>query len=395
MKKLISLLLLIGFAYNVKAQLTVADDNNVGIGVTEPDSKLSVNDVGSSYSTFYVKNSTASTSQRAGQFYKDNCDGAYSFSVIGRTIVDGGGTKLVGAKFMAYATTAQSYDRTYGVYGVAGNAADGYNYGLYGWLYGSKNGAAVFGCTDGIDVNVNDKWAGYFKGKVNITSELWVAGVQVTSDVNLKKEIRLLADAQTRQIDKIKTLSAIKYKLKTPAELNIVRPEQADTLKTDLHAISYDSDLYTKDQIGLSAQDVQQIYPELVREDNDGFLSVNYTGLIPVLIEGIKEQDQSLSDLEQIVLANEQLIKDQSTILLSQSEAISGLEESLLQQADSIQNLETSLQLHASTVQVLEETVQLQSETIQAMDDVLKNQAEDIKVLKEEIEKLKNSGTSE
>ena len=50
-------------------------------------------------------------------------------------------------------------------------------------------------------------------------------------------------------------------------------------------------------QIGFIAQDIRELFPELVHEDEDGFLAVNYTGLIPVLVEGVKEQQATISDL--------------------------------------------------------------------------------------------------
>lgn len=48
-------------------------------------------------------------------------------------------------------------------------------------------------------------------------------------------------------------------------------------------------------QTGVIAQEVQKLFPDLVKEDNAGMLSVNYSGLIPVLIESIKEQQQQLA----------------------------------------------------------------------------------------------------
>ena len=51
------------------------------------------------------------------------------------------------------------------------------------------------------------------------------------------------------------------------------------------------------------AQEVQKIFPELVNTDEKGFLSVNYIGLIPHLIEAVKE----------LKMVNEKLnIKNQS-----------------------------------------------------------------------------------
>jgi hypothetical protein len=41
-------------------------------------------------------------------------------------------------------------------------------------------------------------------------------------------------------------------------------------------------------QIGLVAQDVEQVFPELVGTDSQGYRSVEYDKLVPVLIEAIK-----------------------------------------------------------------------------------------------------------
>ncbi len=45
-------------------------------------------------------------------------------------------------------------------------------------------------------------------------------------------------------------------------------------------------------QVGIIAQEVQKFFPELVKENATGELSVNYSGLIPLLITSIKEQQQ-------------------------------------------------------------------------------------------------------
>jgi len=42
-------------------------------------------------------------------------------------------------------------------------------------------------------------------------------------------------------------------------------------------------------QIGFIAQDLQKVLPEMVSEDEEGYLSVSYRSLIPVLVEGQKE----------------------------------------------------------------------------------------------------------
>lgn len=43
------------------------------------------------------------------------------------------------------------------------------------------------------------------------------------------------------------------------------------------------------DEIGLIAQEVQELYPELVSTDSDGFLRVKYISFVPLLLEAVKE----------------------------------------------------------------------------------------------------------
>jgi Chaperone of endosialidase len=49
--------------------------------------------------------------------------------------------------------------------------------------------------------------------------------------------------------------------------------------------------------VGVIAQDVEQIFPELVSVNGDGYKSVAYDGLIGLLIEAVKEQQQQINYL--------------------------------------------------------------------------------------------------
>ncbi len=52
-----------------------------------------------------------------------------------------------------------------------------------------------------------------------------------------------------------------------------------------------DKELPKGKQYGFSAQEVQKVFPELVVEDNQGYLAVNYDGFIPVMWEILKERE--------------------------------------------------------------------------------------------------------
>ena len=55
-----------------------------------------------------------------------------------------------------------------------------------------------------------------------------------------------------------------------------------------------------KQKIGLLAQDIEKVFPELVSESN-GIKSVNYQGLVPVLINALKDQQSEIDELKSMV----------------------------------------------------------------------------------------------
>jgi hypothetical protein len=60
----------------------------------------------------------------------------------------------------------------------------------------------------------------------------------------------------------------------------------------------------TKD-MGLLAQEVQEIYPELIGEDTDGYLTVSYTGLIIPMLKTIQEQQKQIDELKKLISGDE------------------------------------------------------------------------------------------
>lgn len=61
-----------------------------------------------------------------------------------------------------------------------------------------------------------------------------------------------------------------------------------------------DAPAEAKDQpgIGVIAQEVERVFPELVTTGDDGFKRVDYIGLIGPLIEAVKELDERVQALE-------------------------------------------------------------------------------------------------
>lgn len=280
------------------AQLKVHTDGKIGIDVTSPVSKFQVGSTGTSLAKVSIHNSSTTTGSRGLAVYQTITSSNWAYGIVGSVLSGSGGNKLVGSYGSGYRGSTATNARTYGMYAVGGNGANGYNSGVFAYILGTRNGAAIFAATPGKgETYVSGIYAGYFRGDVYIEDDAWADHWYTNSDVSLKKDIR---DLNGSSVSKIQQLKAIKYKLKHPTELSTF--QKADTVSLESLQFDLNSSKYTNDRIGLIAQDIQKVYPELVKEDNDGYLGVEYVGLIPVLVEAIKEQQTEIEGLKQEIL---------------------------------------------------------------------------------------------
>jgi hypothetical protein len=97
----------------------------------------------------------------------------------------------------------------------------------------------------------------------------------------------------------------VAYGSPSDARLKIIKRKIQDPLSKILSLNGYefdwketDSVLNIKEDIGVIAQEVQDVLPELVRENENGYLSVRHQGIAPVLIEAVKELHSMVIDLK-------------------------------------------------------------------------------------------------
>ena len=90
----------------------------------------------------------------------------------------------------------------------------------------------------------------------------------------------------------------------------------ANLLLIDGKRYSLKKDVTSKPKVGLLAQNILNVYPELVSETN-GILSVNYQGLVPVVINAIKEQQELIKTQDQLLEAHKQQINTLEKELLN------------------------------------------------------------------------------
>ena len=61
------------------------------------------------------------------------------------------------------------------------------------------------------------------------------------------------------------------------------------------------------EQIGVIAQQLQEVFPEMVKVGEDGYLRVAYSKLIPILVASIQEQQKRIDELSTKLESGSQL----------------------------------------------------------------------------------------
>ncbi len=276
------------------AQIHLDSSNDVGIGITSTASaKLRVYNnsnpytlrTGNYYNTtgtkYGIYNYTGSqgTGTKYGirnYVYQNSGSSAATYSFYNRVYPAGTGTAHSNYNYMA--PNSNSTATKYGVYSYISSAGTGTRYGVYSNIAGEVG-----------------SYAGYFLGDV------YISGVMtVTSDERTKKDVEDVEGA----LAMVRQLEGKSYNFKSDTDMS----------------------LPTGRQFGFMAQELEQVFPELVKnttspgtpiedqlteeeiESGDipadkmtpetTFKSVNYMGMIPILVEAIKEQ-QDLIEQQQ------------------------------------------------------------------------------------------------
>ena len=76
-----------------------------------------------------------------------------------------------------------------------------------------------------------------------------------------------------------------------------------------LNPVTYTNKQTNKQDIGLIAHELQKYYPQLVTGEKDGDVlqSVNYIGLIPILINEVKMSNKRIEKLEKEIVELKQI----------------------------------------------------------------------------------------
>ncbi|MBN2273660.1 MAG: tail fiber domain-containing protein, partial [Bacteroidales bacterium] len=178
--------------------------------------------------------------------------------------------------------------------------------------YGSADLKLCTGTAFNVKITVNNSTGNVGIGrsphatyKLDVQGDVASMGQVLTSDIRLKDNIMPLE----ADIEKINLLNPITFTFKRP-EIEKTRSDINDTTIQEELADPNNEQFYDQIRYGFSAQELQQVFPDFVSADENGFLSVNYVGMIPVLVDVLKEQHKQIESLQTLItLHEEEIIK--------------------------------------------------------------------------------------
>ena len=286
------ILLAVSMAFSMNAQIQTYSTNNSGSTTSSAIGSYTLATAAGAFASGKDTEATGEYSQALG--YKAKAHGDRSFAIghlskasgVNSTAMGywteangnystsmGGGTKANGVNSTAigYGSYASDYSSlVIGHWNLSGSTVTGSatTANSANTLFVIGNGSQSWSKSDAFKVMAN--------GDTTVSNDLTVGGdIVVSSDARLKANIVSLGS--------------------TLAKLLLI-DGKSYTMKKD-----------GKQKIGVLAQDIQKVFPELVTTDDKDMLAVNYQGLVPVLINALKEQDDKISRLENLV---EKLISD-------------------------------------------------------------------------------------
>lgn len=222
--------------------------NNVFIGYNAGKDEVNSN-------RLYIDNSDTSSPLIYGDFAND------------RLALNGN----VGVNRGAYSNAAlvvEAGTNGWGTYSIKGTSTNGYNY---------FEGNTAFGSST---ANISS-YALAVNGTAFVTSGVWGS-----SDKRWKKNITTIDSA----LEKIVNLRGVTFYWKI-----MDFPDRGFT---------------DEKQVGVIAQEVEAILPELVKTDSDGYKSVSYDRFTVVLIEAVKEQQKQIEILKTQIIIQQKEVEE-------------------------------------------------------------------------------------
>jgi hypothetical protein len=259
-------------------------ENSIGIQQTFPSGRLHVNTANASITGMILQGFTSQTANltewqnSAGTVIASiNASGAFNGLLASGVVTSGeiGNASVVSGNIASGAVGAYHFNAT-GLASGRSLSTDGT--GVLSWATGggggltisddtSTNATRYLTFTSATTGSISTANVSSTKLTFNPSTGDFTAGGNITanSDIKIKKDIKTIENA----LEKVKSLRGVSF----------------TRIGTDIK------------NVGVIAQEVEAVVPELVRE-SDGLKSVAYGNITALLIEAIKEQSKKIEELE-------------------------------------------------------------------------------------------------
>ncbi len=209
--------------------------------------------------------------------------------------------------------------------GVFGQASYGKknNYAIYGQLCSNK-GAAVYGTVSAFDfmgTSLNQAYAGYFAGDTYVrgyfTATSGINGTLLTNarTVDSTPDITTNPFSDRRVCRGLADLTIHTYFISQPERTGSIPDEMNPQIMEELlgsneslkgmastrhsEPVPYvEQQIYSKQHYGIDVNQLEQAFPDLVYEQEDGTKSINYVEMVPILVQAINELNAKIEMLE-------------------------------------------------------------------------------------------------
>jgi hypothetical protein len=264
-------------------------NGRLGVGTSTPTEKLQVAGnikIDSPNELYFAGNGIIRSSDNNHQIIINQASNEIELREYGKIVFSPGaisGTQTAKVVILSDGKTGIGTTSPASKFDVEGGVSIGASYS--GTTAAPSNGMIVEG-TLGIATSApNTTYKLYVNGLTFCSSGTWTA-----SDSRFKKNIKPIEKA----LEKIMKMKGKTYEFKT------------EEFKERNFSIG--------SNVGFIAQELKEILPEAVKQEENGYYSVNYMEIIPVLVEGIKEQQETIEKL------SKELTETQTTMETMRSE---------------------------------------------------------------------------